>query len=201
MSITITEALSQLKLLDKRITSATQGGGFVFYIRPGQTLQGAALNVEDIKKKTLSSFQSVKDLIARRDKIKAAIVVSNATTKVRVGNETITVAAAIEKKSSIDYQKALIFKLQTELNQAMKDEKARLDMVEQQILTLFTTTAVANEEDRKILVDNHRKNNLGVIAGVSYDEIEALVQESEEFLRTIDTVLTISNSITKIEVD
>lgn len=59
MRITITEGLSQLKLLDKWITSAIQGGGFVAYYRPGQTLQGAALSAEDIKKKTLSSYQSV----------------------------------------------------------------------------------------------------------------------------------------------
>lgn len=201
MSITITEALSQLKLLDKRITSATQGGGFVAYYRPGQTLQGAALSAEDIKKKTLSSFQSVKDLISRRDRIKAAIVVSNATTKVRVGNETIAVAAAIVKKSSIDYQKSLILKLQSELKQSIKDEKARLDLVEQQILSLFNTAAVTNEDDRNTLMDNYRKNNLGVIVGVSYDEIESLAKESDEFLRTIDTVLTISNSTTEIEVD
>ncbi len=200
MSITITEALSQLKLLDKRITSATQGGGFVSYIRPGQTLQGT-VSTEEIKKKTLSSYQSVKDLIARRDRIKAAIVVSNAVTKVRIGSEVTTVAAAIEKKSSIDYQKALIFKLQAELKQAMKDEKTRLDKVEEDIKSLFNTATVASEDDRTTLMNNYRKNNLGVIVGVSYDEIESLVKESEEFLRTIDTVLTISNSVTEIEVD
>ena len=97
MRITITKGLSQLNLLDKWIASAIQTGGFVAYYRPGQTLQGATLSADDIKKKTMSSFQSVKDLIARRDKIKAAIVISNAITKVRIGNTDIT-AAAIEKK-------------------------------------------------------------------------------------------------------
>ena len=58
-------------------------------------------NEEEFKKRTTSDFQSLNDLIKRRNQVKNAIVSSNAVTKVTVGGQTMTVAEAIEYKTII----------------------------------------------------------------------------------------------------
>lgn len=55
-----------------------------------------------------ASYDKVMGLISYRHKIKALVVQSNACTKVIVGKEEMTVAEAIERKQSIQYEKDLL---------------------------------------------------------------------------------------------
>ena len=58
-----------------------------------------------------ADYQSIEALIKRRNAIKSAIVVSNATTKIEVAGVKMTVAEAIERKTSISYDIQLLDKL------------------------------------------------------------------------------------------
>src|SRR5690606_13391079 len=107
MTLSIAGALVELKLLDKRIEKATGNGLFVSY-KLGQNVPKLFKNSEEMLTTIKASHQSVTALITRRNMIKSAIVVSNATTKVTIGDESMTVAEAIERKNSIYYDKALL---------------------------------------------------------------------------------------------
>ena len=62
------------------------------------------------------------DLISRRNKIKSAIIMSNAKTVVEVAGKQMTVAEAIDKKSSIEYEKELLIHEEGQLYKIVKFE-------------------------------------------------------------------------------
>ena len=128
-SITITRALVELKTLDKRIEKAQRDAVFVTY---------KCESDENPKQKiTENLYQKTRDLIEYRKRLKAAIVQSNATTTVHIGREEYTAAEAIERKTSIKYEKNLLNKMKTQLGDVIKqverhNQKAR-ETVDQMI--------------------------------------------------------------------
>ena len=106
-TMTITEALVELKLLDKRIANSDMQDWCIIQLKQDKKTM-AGETVEEYEKKTKARFQSVKDLITERANIKKAIVKSNADTVVEVGDLKMTVAEAIEYKTSIEYEKRLL---------------------------------------------------------------------------------------------
>ena len=89
--ITITRALVELKTVDKRIEKALEGAVFITH--------KCASDENPKHKITENRLQQVTDLIERRKNLKAAIVKSNATTKVVIDSNEYTVAEAIERKN------------------------------------------------------------------------------------------------------
>lgn len=104
MEISITRALAELKRLDDRIARETTNGIFVdVTVGHGQfqKVHTSHKSVEDVTRSIQGSYDSLNQLMSNRAKIKAAIVLSNASTKVRVGQREMTVAEAIEMKRSV----------------------------------------------------------------------------------------------------
>jgi hypothetical protein len=99
--ITITRALVELKTLDKRIEKQIESATFVSY-------EGQFHKPSPEVANAVSTFQSINDLIDRRKKIKSAIVMSNALTKINICSQEMTIAEAIETKSSIAHKKSLL---------------------------------------------------------------------------------------------
>jgi len=96
--ISLTAALVELKTLDKRIQKKVRSNMVAWKI--GNEIQTDS--------DTEANFDSVRDLIAYRAKIKAAVIRTNATTEVKVGSQTMTIAEAIEfKNSTLEYLREL----------------------------------------------------------------------------------------------
>lgn len=111
VEICVQEALNELKLLDKRIASATAEiqPTAIGYVNPSNESQ--KIEQDRFEATAKAKYQSVRSLIKRRAAIKGAIVVSNATTNVTVAGKTYTVASAIEYKKSIEMDRNLLSKL------------------------------------------------------------------------------------------
>lgn len=96
-TMTIHKALCELKTLDSRIKKAIEGSVFVFANKHSNAkVSGKTISAYSDEVK--SAYQSACDLIARRDAIKRAVTLSNATTKVTIGGQEYTIAEAIEMK-------------------------------------------------------------------------------------------------------
>ncbi|PCK23373.1 hypothetical protein CEY02_01305 [Bacillus pumilus] len=206
MEMTITRALSELKMLDKRINrtvdEAVLGGLMI-----GKHIQHGFHHQEEIEKKAKADDQSIQALIKRRNAIKSAIVVSNATTTIDVAGVSMTVAEAIERKTSIDYDIRYLRKLKkvyTELvdraEQINEDVKKRLD---QHLETLFgkdgKLQAAANQEIVKSFL---AENEATIIDPLHLRvKIEQLSKEIEDFQMEVDFSLSESNTLTKIQID
>lgn len=112
--ISITRALTELKTLDKRIQKLIDSSTFISY-------EGQFNKPSEYVKTAGANYQAINDLLKRRRKIKAAIVSSNANTVVTIGGEKMSIAEAIETKSSIKHYKALMEKLKSQYAQVNRE--------------------------------------------------------------------------------
>ena len=104
MKMSIHRALGELKTLDKRIRKEIENTIFIgAKKKSSNTEYKTRTSIVDFNNNVNSSIQSINDLILRRKEIKEAIVNSNANTFVTIGDNKMTVASAIERKTSIGY--------------------------------------------------------------------------------------------------
>lgn len=111
--LTVTRALIKLKTLTSRIEKTIPQISVLTITQNGKAMQ-------EISE---SNLQQVQDLIAYRSKLKAALAISNATEKITVAGVEYSVAAAIERKRTIDTEKLLL----RHLEQQYASTTARLE--------------------------------------------------------------------------
>ena len=197
-SITITRALVELKTLDKRIEKAQRDAVFVTYKCEDET--------NPKHKVTENLYQKAKDLIEYRKKLKGAVVQSNSTTKVRIGNHEYTVAEAIERKTSINYEKRLLNKMKTQLGDTTKlverhNQRARetVDQMISQALKNGQKVDATKLQEMNDTFLNGRRAELVDPMNLS-DKIQTLEDQIVGFESEVDLILTESNATTFITV-
>ena len=109
--MTIHRALSELKLIDSRIEKAINLVEPTGLMQAEKAVNGIYLK-DDFEKDVKAKFQSVTDLIDRKNSIKSAIVKANGTTNVKVGEREMTISDAINFKTVIAVKKNLINRLE-----------------------------------------------------------------------------------------
>ena len=209
--MTIHKALSELKTIDERIVKAIRSNTYVLAVKhSAEKING--VKVATFRENMKSGYQKVTDLIARRDAMKRAVVLSNATTKVKVGNNEYTVAEAIEMKNhGVEFKKILLQALYTAYGSAQNEfnknnDEALEKKAEQYVLAVIQ----AQPKDAKMGVDSDAMKAIrqSYIENNKYDMldpldiakvIEALDAEINEFNSEVDAALSVSNALTVIE--
>lgn len=209
--MTVHKALAELKTMDDRISKAIRDTTYVLAVKhSADKING--MTVEKFKEKMRSGYQKTTDLIARRDAMKRAVVLSNATTKVKVGDNEYTVAEAIEMKNhGMEFRSALLRQMnsayvsaQSELNRNSGETLEK--KAEQYVLAVIA----AQPKDSKMSVDSDAMKTLRktYIENNTYDLVdpmdvakimEALDAEINEFNAEVDAALSVSNALTVIE--
>lgn len=205
--ISITEALKELKLYDARINKAIAATKFIGAKKKSDDKIGT-INKDVFDQLAVSGHQSIMDLIANRTKIKAAIVQSNATTMVEIAGIKYTVAQAIERKNSIEYEKDLLLAMKTQWSEAnirVNNENSKVDNQVNKMLEAFLgkdSDKKVSQTDLSTISDQYRDKNeweledpLGL-----YNRMLELESNIDSFEADVDVRLSISNSITYIEV-
>lgn len=209
MEMSITRALAELKLLDKRIQKEINATTNIGMTIGGKPMTGFS-SVKEFEDKVKSNYQSVKDLIARRQKIKNAIVKSNAETFVTIAGNEMTVAEAIEYKSSIDYKKHLLNKLEDDYRritvkyeQESENVKIRLDkFLESSFGKEFDKKKDEAERIKESSDGFMRLNEPKLVDPLDIKkQIEELSKHIDEFESEVDFTLSESNTITKITIE
>jgi hypothetical protein len=161
---------------------------------------------EDFKQSANSDFQSANDLMARRDKIKNAIVLSNATTLVDIAGTKMTVSQAIEFKNTIAYKTEMLALLKKQRQMVIVEVDAHRQRVQTKV-----------DDNVKIICGKDGKPDAAIIKTVTdgimagdpidvYDPlnldkvIKQMETEIEDFRANVDFVLSESNATTLIEV-
>ena len=204
-TMTITEALVELKLLDKRIANSDMQDWCIIQLKQEKKTM-AGETVEEYEQETKARFQSVKDLITERANIKKAIVKSNADTVVEVGDLKMTVAEAIEYKTSIEYEKRLLQSLRRSKAAAEKGKishEARLDREVSNVIGKLAESGKDNlSEEQKNFTESYRQMNEAVIIDpIDIDkQISELETKIDSFEQNIDVTLSVSNATTFIEI-
>lgn len=209
MKITLNETLGKLKILDDRIYRRINEGIYVGYMKKKATSEySTRLSKEEFEKKVKASKDSVESLIEQRNEYKSKLIQANAITHLEIANKDYTIATAIERKNSIQYEKEFLAKLKQTYNNVIdiieKEDtrvKSRLEDKIDIILgsgdrkdskdLIDTITRKSNEEDGYVIVD---PLNLKEI-------IDRMEEDINNFELEVDTKLTIANSTTFIDVN
>ena len=207
-TITVTDALAELTLLEKRITSATAalGNNALITVVEVEKVPTGFRNRQEYETKAKAALQRVDDLIARRRTIKRAIVLSNASTMVTVANEEMTVAEAIEMKHFIEYYQVVLATMQTAHKQTLKQYqvsqakiKERLDKLALEVLG--KNESVGSDKYQSLADDFLAREGVELLDPTNLaEELERRQNFIEEFTYTVDRVLSISNARTMIEI-
>ena len=208
MRYSIHRALGELKVLDKRIEKEIKNGVYIGFKKKsvakesqtGKTVKQFGVEAKAVK-------QSVDDLINRRRLIKEAIVNSNATTLVVIGGKEMTVASAIERKTSIEYDTKLLSRLKSQYNKATSTVSLQNEAVESDISSKIDIMLGAEKSKNQELVnkfsnDYRESNSWELVDPLGLKEvIDKLEEEIITFENEVDVVLSESNATTFIEIE
>jgi len=207
--MTIHRALAELKLIDSRIEKAitqVEPSGLAQLDKPvnGFTPQ------EEFKKNALSKYQSVVDLLERKNNIKSAIVKANSTTTVNVAGETMTIADAINFKSLVSLKRKFVQSLKSKHHNVTiqfnleneKINKVALDNAKIMLGKQDDSKVKPTDEDVKNIVEPFvKRNEYHIIDPLKIEEkIELIENQVDSFEVEIDAVLSEINAITTIEI-
>ena len=199
--ISITQALAELKLLDKRINKALDNVTWADI-----KTKSYPVDTEKFAKTVRAQYQSFTDLVKRRDTIKRAVVKANASTRVKVGAWEGTVAEAIEYKTSIHYKRLLLNTMREQLltaKQRFKEQQEAVDgRLEKLLHSELGKDVKTSPETITALTNSFRENNkVELVDPLDLSErTRELEEEIESFETNVDWVLSETNGKTLIEV-
>jgi len=199
--ISVSQALAELKLLRKRIQTATNKSTLIVLKKKRDLLDVGRFSME-----AQASYQSYKDLLARYNAIKAAIVQSNASTTVSIAGTQYTVADAVERKKTIALEKDMLSRMQHQFEMVNQEytnhTNAENVRVERLIQTELGKDAKTNVEVITQLSETFLAQNKAEIVDPLNlaKEIAALNKSIEDFETKVDWVLSESNGRTTINV-
>jgi len=201
--ISVNRALSELKLITKKIEQKTQS----LEVAVGVKSDAKQEFKDEFIKKAEAGIQQVNDLIERRNILKSAIVASNASTTVIIGLKQMTVAQAIERKTSIQMQIAFSKKLREGYFGNKTNIERHNEGISQQADKQAANALSADTEGDKgaaytAIVDAYKQKNGAELVSVEGIEktIEKMQDDIDEFESEVDFVLSESNIKTMIDV-
>lgn len=207
--MSITRALAEIKRLDDRIEKAITSE-FV-NVAVGRNENKRSTNRSETLQDTQSKIQSNRDTLTsmfdKRAKIKAAVVQSNAVTRITLGKEELSVAEAIEKKKSIDLKRRLSINLKQQLNRAnelVKTLNEKLDQtIENNLATIYGNDKGKADASMYNAIAEPQKNQKEASL-IDPIKIQKWIEELDEEISITDTeldfILSESNAKTEIEI-
>lgn len=207
MEMTITRALSELKLIDSRVQQKIAGTQLVGFAKKSSKKVGV-LTREDFSDNAKSNYQAIVDLIERRRLIKSNIVKSNSNTVVSIGGRQMTVAEAIERKSAIAYEELLLRQMEAQYSQSVASANRENEAVFANLNKLLETTlgkegVQKTSKDEIEIISNPylAQYEVELVDPLSIkSKIDSLRASIEDFKSEVDFVLSESNSINKIDI-
>lgn len=206
MKMSLHRALSELKMLDKRIYAAINSKKYIGYQIGSENPVGfkSKEELEDVIK---SGYQSVTDLINRRNLIKSKLVLANATTKIEVAGVEMTIAEAIDQKEYIAYKESLLNELKREyavnnqvIERELRDVEIRLDKrLESDLGKDHKNKAQEVEQITESFMKRYKPNTIDPLN--LQKEIDKLEKEITDFEVEVDATLSEINAVTFIELE
>ena len=201
LTMSITEALAKIKLLRKRIDNAIEDGEFI-----AMKTRKIMFETDKFSTSAKASFQSFQDLLTQYNKMKAAIVASNATTIVNIAGKSYSVAEAVERKRSIVFEKELLDRMKIQYNDVKRRFEAHQlseqTRVERLLSVELGKDSKTSPETIKILSESFLAENKAEIVDPLHLEslIKSMNNEIELFETTVDYTLSESNGRTMITI-
>lgn len=205
VKMSIHRALGELKTYDHKIKNATQEVFIGSNKKSNEKIGGKS--IEQFSSMIQGNMDSVKALMENKKRIKSAIVMSNATTKVEIAGVEYTVADAIERKSAVALEEVFLHNLQTQYIR----ERGRVENENQTLpnkLENYLQSVLGDKSSRTAQdIDEHtklfmQKNTYELIDPANVEDyVKTLARDILDFKNEVDYVLSESNATTFVEVD
>lgn len=209
--MSVTRALAELKRLDDRLNRMTTDQSIFVSVAVGQGDKQKVLGVSDTVQNVVAQIQSNRDrvssMIEMRAKIKAAVVASNAATKVKLGTREMTVAEAIELKKSIDIKRNMLHTYRRQVvhaNSLVTKQNAALEaQIETNLATIY-----GNEKGKvdasmfeAIAKPQREQKEASLIDPIKINDLIKSLEDEISLVETeLDFTLSESNAKTDIEI-
>lgn len=205
-TMTIHQALTELKTLDKRIESKIAETTFVQYNKHSNSkIEGKP--IADYQNGMRFAFQSITDLINRRFAIRNALAKSNSETIITVGGKEYTVSTAIEmKQHGMALKAQLLASIARQfgnVKSTMERHNDRLsENADDYVSRLYGAKDKSNADDINAAREHYIKaNTLDLIDPLdAAKKIEELRDEIDSFTNEIDSKISVSNALTPITI-
>ena len=213
----VTQALDERDFLVKKIADKIEKASFVDVIKNNEeNVSEARVDKEAFARQAESSFQQIHDLIARFQKIDAAIVASNATTKIQTSYGEFTIAGAISLRSRLrgsgvyeddaDFEGVLLRKMENEYNTAtryaeIKNQQLQSTAENMRLSILGRDNKVKDDKPLEVVEAYVRENTTVLVDPMTVkDRIDSMKDKKRNLLRELDTQIKVSNATTYIEI-
>lgn len=208
IKVSITRALAEVKLLEKKL--AKKGDTELVELKKGKSAlltYNSRVPIDQFLSDTKGVVESYEALFRNKLAYKEAIARANATVKVELEGEEMTIIKAIAYKESASNLVAVYESLINQFNKAeAKIQKNEVDIenkVEEQLKIINSkpngsTKAGARTE---LLEEYQRTSSLEVVSNYSYTDLVNRRDVLLAKLANVDIVLSEANSRTEIEVD
>ena len=211
----VTQALDERDLLVKKINDKISKANFVDTIKPNEEkVLDARVSREEFAKDAESAFQQIQDLIDRFQRIDAAIVASNANTKINTTYGEFTVAGAISLRSRLrgvgsydgeaDFEAALQEKMESDFNERvnlaeLKNKQLQSTAESMRLSILGKDTKVKDEKPLEVVEAYVKENTTELVDPLDVQKKTAMLREKRDTLLTeLDTQIKVSNATTFI---
>jgi hypothetical protein len=205
--ITILRALNEVSTLNKRIEKNLHRGGAFLSFMIGDKAPVGFKDEKEVADDIKSRYQTSVDLIERRTSLKAAIVASNAITMVTINGQPMTVAAAIEFKTSVAYKKDLLSILtnsSASINRKVDQHNDKIEIQADAMAgqILGNKTGKTTKEDMAAITEPFKESRIATLIDPLNIKvvIDKLEDEISGFESEVDNILTESNATVEIEV-
>ena len=210
-TMTVHEALCELKTIEKRIVRAINDCKFATTNRHyNQKING--IDIKEYCDNQADNYKSACDLINRRNAIKRSVVRSNAVATVNICGTEMTVAEAIDMKNNgIQFQKMMYDTMASQLKLAQTViERENGDALQRRADQHIEAT-YGRQTDMKNIAEDVRKDRDQFIVNQTMElvqpanmnliaEMKRIDKEINDFNTKVDAELSVSNAITKIEI-
>ena len=212
----MTQALDERDLLVKKINDKINKASFVDTVKPNEekTFE-TRLPHDEYADQAKSAFQQINDLIDRYQRLDAAIVASNAATKVRTSYGEFTIAGAISLRSRLrgdrqglkdtDFEANLQNKLAADLKQnlqfaEMRNKKLQDTAESMRLSILGKDSKVKDDKPLEVVAAYVRENTTELIDPLDAQKtVDRLKEKRMTLIAELDTQIKVSNATTFIE--
>ena len=208
-TISVTRALAELKNINERINNAIQSGVFLGLTK-GKGSNKVMLGVGEVASSAATiqgSYDKVDSLIAQRQKIKAALVKSNAETTVSFQGREISVAEAIELKSTVSFKELYLGRLRNTKTAALQQVDSYNSKLDGTIQVMLQSVYGADKSKvdpsqyDSIANPQKDKNEVSILDPKGIDKVIESLEESIQALKTeLDFTLSESNARTTVTI-
>lgn len=213
----VTQALDERDFLAKKIMDKIENFRAVDYAKHNESKTwGEKKDRNEFEAETKSAYQQILDLSARYDKIEAAIVASNAATKVATSFGEYTVAAAIALKNRLSedalfvknaFEARLLQKMQNQYDRCMLriDEKnSDLECTAESMRLSILGKDTKTKDDKPLeVVETYIRENTAELVDPLHivAKIEEISERRNKLLKELETQIKVSNATTLIAID